>query len=577
MFNDHSSPNVRNSIVWNNQDSSGTGTISATITNDSSTTTLIHSLVQGSGGSDSWIGGSYVDGGNNIDADPLFITPVDPATAPTTAGDLRLSPGSPAIDAGDNQDVVGVLFDLDDNPRSINGTVDTGAFEASYIYRVAKTGDGTDGLSWSTAYTDVQDALGAAISGDEIWVATGVYTPGATVSDTFQLLYGVALYGGFVATETQRTQRDWEANPTVLSGDIGGDDTTDASGVVTDTANISGENSYHVVIGMGDAVLDGFTITAGDSYEKGYFFHCRCGGGMYNWESSPTLTNVKFSGNSADYGGGMFNSNSFLTMTNVTFSGNKADHGGGTYNYLSITTLTNVTFSGNWASLGGGIYNIYDYASRSSTLTDVTFSGNRGTGGGMYNSSSSPTLTNVNFSGNGGGTYGGGMLNAIRSSPTLTNVTFSGNHSTEGSGMSTWYNSHPIVRNSIFWSNRTVSVFPLYDNIDNFGSSTISITHSLVQGSGGSGNWIGNASYLDGGNNIDADPLFFTPVDPFTAPTTAGDLRLSPGSPAIDAGDNQYVVGVLFDLDGKPRIINGTVDMGAFETFLYLFLPMIFR
>jgi len=71
-------------------------------------------------------------------------------------------------------------------------------------------------------------------------VASGVYTPGATVSDTFQLLDGVEIYGGFAATETLRTQRDWVANPTVLSGDIAGDDTTDANGVVTTTTNMSG-------------------------------------------------------------------------------------------------------------------------------------------------------------------------------------------------------------------------------------------------------------------------------------------------------------------------------------------------
>ena len=33
----------------------------------------------------------------------------------------------------------------------------------------------------------------------------------------------------------------------------------------------------------------------------------RSGGGMYNYDSSPTLTNVTFSGNSATHGGGMYN------------------------------------------------------------------------------------------------------------------------------------------------------------------------------------------------------------------------------------------------------------------------------
>jgi Right handed beta helix region len=67
----------------------------------------------------------------------------------------------------------------------------------------------------------------------------------------------------------------------------------------------------------------------------------------------------------------------------------------------------------------------------------------------------------------------------------------------------------------------------------------------------------------DGEGNIDADPLFADPA--------AGDFRLSPDSPCIDAGDSSYNPTHPFDLDGLPRIVDGdndglsTVDMGAYE------------
>jgi hypothetical protein len=58
------------------------------------------------------------------------------------------------------------------------------------------------GGSWATAHPYLQDALAAAQSGDEIWVAEGLYYPdegaGQTANDrasTFQLQNGVAVYG----------------------------------------------------------------------------------------------------------------------------------------------------------------------------------------------------------------------------------------------------------------------------------------------------------------------------------------------------------------------------------------------
>ena len=67
---------------------------------------------------------------------------------------------------------------------------------------------GGDGTSWETAYKYVQDAMIGAASGTEIRVAQGTYkpdqdeagnvTPGER-AETFQLISGVGLYGGYRA------------------------------------------------------------------------------------------------------------------------------------------------------------------------------------------------------------------------------------------------------------------------------------------------------------------------------------------------------------------------------------------
>ncbi len=424
------------------------------------------------------------------------------------------------------------------------------------VLYAAPTAQGSgDCSSWANA-CPLQTALAQAIAGDEIWVQAGVHYPGAAGNRTatFSLKNGVAIYGGFAGTETARDQRDWQAHPTILSGDIDHNDINTDGNLIAETWNdLVGNNAYHVVTSSENdntAVLDGFIITAGQANGGSHYSD---GGGMYN-SGSPILTNVTFSGNTATYdGGGMFNNGGSPTLTNVNFNGNSAGWGGGISNFGGDITLTNATFISNTVTgHGGGMYNSYNVA----TLTNVTFSGNSANsrGGGMYNSFSSPTLTNVVFNNNSAAFYGGGMCNGFFGFPNLTNVTFSGNSADYGGGIYNYSDNELTLANVIIWGNvGTVSG----DNIYNYGNSNIvTISHSDIEGCGGSDSW-NNACGADDGGNIDADPLF---VD-----AASGNLRLKDGSPAIDAGNNAAVPpGVTTDLDGNPRI-DYIVDMGAFE------------
>jgi hypothetical protein len=404
------------------------------------------------------------------------------------------------------------------------------SFETSILF---VRPDGTSLLcdSWENA-CGLQTALAAARAGDEIWVMAGIYTPAMDTHSpeaTFWLKDAVAVYGGFVGTETARDQRNWETNITVLSGDLGGDDTTDPNGVVTDTANIVGKNAYHVVNGSGvntTAILDGFVITAGYASVTPPNNH-GFGGGMFNWTGSPTLNNLIFSGNTAGKGaayyggGGMFNIySSNPILTNVTFIANTAGGGGGMYNHESNPTLNNVTFSGNKAIdascinnylssspvLNSVVFNgnsssnkgcMVNHENSNPNLTDVTFSNNSARyGSGMYNYKSSPTLTDVVFSNNVAGHVGGAMENEDHSNPILTNVLFSGNSAYhEGGGMFNIVGSNPILMNVAFINN-TVTGDGGGGGMNNYNSKpvltnvTFSGNHAVV--GGGIGNWQSN-------------------------------------------------------------------------------------
>lgn len=220
-----------------------------------------------------------------------------------------------------------------------------------------------NGTSWSNAFGDLQLALKAAKAGDEIWVASGVYTP--TKSNdrmiSFTIPSGIKMFGGFAGNETALQQRNIQANPTTLSGAIGTISEEDNSYTVIYTRHASSETE-----------VDGFIITNGHANGIGNIGDIRvCGGAWFNdgsnGESSPTIRNCTFLDNVARNGGAIYNfaMNGVCNpnIENCLFSGNIADlDGGAIFNDGNVGTcnpvIANCNFTGNAATYGACILNV---------------------------------------------------------------------------------------------------------------------------------------------------------------------------------------------------------------------------
>ncbi len=440
------------------------------------------------------------------------------------------------------------------------------------IYVDADANGLNDGSSWTDAYNYLQDALADANSGDEIWVAEGIYKPdqggGKTPGDrtaTFQLINGVTLKGGYAGfDEVYPNARDIEKYETILSGDLDGNDiqVNDPCDLLTEPTRA--ENSYHVVtaIRYETGVLDGFTITGGNSNgpDSWPFTTYGRGGGIYfhirtlRWKG-PKVSNCTVRRNSSvHYGGGMC-------------------HEG--YGKLA---LTNCTFSENWAGAGGGVYDVsYGFPIRTPILTNCRFISNAAVkGGGICIAHSRPTLVNCMFIGNSAD-FGGASAHYDLAIATYSKCTFAANSAQYGKAIScsSWlYTRIPnIVRlnNCIIWdggqeiyndSNSIITPEPPspgptagQEESSNEGNSIITIIYSDVRGG------------YPGEGNIDADPCFADANNgDYHLKSQAGRWDRNEGrwtkdevtSPCIDAGDPKSPIGY------EPFPNGGVINMGAY-------------
>lgn len=383
------------------------------------------------------------------------------------------------------------------------------ALQANVVFVTQNASGANTGLSWADAYASLQDALANAEAGDTLWVAAGIYTPtnGTDRYISFVIPSAVALYGGFAGTESSLAARDWLANPTVLSGDIGVPlDSTDNSIRVIRLANAI------------NITLDGFTVTGGNNDNPVPSVNGRSGGGMHLSNARCSLYNMVFIENTARFGGAIaLWSNAALTLENCIFRRNTAnganDRCGGAIfaedEFLECSFL-NCRFLENVVSYSGG-------------------------GGGAV-SGGANTFINCVFRGNKAA-FGGAI---ISSNSTVYQSTFWGQKTSYGLLASGNY----LCFNTIFWYNGGATLF----------ESDASFSACLLE-----------EAQCPNGATCDEPSMAYN-KDPYIVSPFEDDFGLSLCSPAVNAGLNANIPAMLMeDAAGQGRIIYGIVDLGAYE------------
>ena len=494
---------------------------------------------------------------------------------------------------------------------------------AGDLYVDAANGsDANDGRSWATAKASIQAAIDASSAGDSIFVADGRYEPISTANKAITIRSVNGPGSTFVDGSLQ-----WARGVTNRCATLVGVKTNETDTVLVGFTLVNGlppnTNATEFVLSAGGGSLGGTVIDCvltnnaaknGGGACYSVLQDCTVSGNIAKFGGGTylgALANCVVADNSSTSSGGGVYCNSSTVVTNCTISGNRAGtFGGGAYAFAK-SSLIGCTITDNAAGSGGGGCN-------GGTLSDCLIAGNTATtmGGGTYTATA---LTRCTVTNNVAGTYGGGCYKGSLSFCTvtgnragksgggtsgavLTDCTVAGNTATEsGGGVESGSASRcGIVNNKAESSNGGGSSGAVLDNcvvvhneagVDGGGAASGTLTNCTVYANtalnNGGGVYLASlANCIVWGNtapqnpavyassstpclhscldqtlsgvyhvgNIAANPLF----------VSASDWHLQAGSPCINAGTNDLAVGET-DFYGDPRIVGGTVDMGASE------------
>ncbi len=382
-----------------------------------------------------------------------------------------------------------------------------------------------DGSSWTDAYTELHEAITNSAQGDEIWVATGTYLPTTLDSNRSTSFYpknGQTIYGGFNGTETAASERNPEANLTILSGDLEQNDNVS----LDHTEATRQDNSYHVVRLNGQiqgVTIDGFTISDGNANglaehtSNANSYSDKRGGAIYSDPNTTTndvdFQNCIFENNTGEecsvfYGHGRWSGTN--TVHNVSFLSClfKDNH------QQKYETLFYVATPG---------YQMYARGIIANCVFHNNTSDERGSCIGAYSSG-----------GNGGSSVG------------LSGLIIENNTFTKNTGVNAFYTYQGA---SVIFKNNIVSGNTISGPVTQFEVSDIVYSYNIIQGG-----YAGTANY-------DLDPLFTDAAN--------NDFSLSNGSYAVEHG-NTGTANTTTDYLGNPRVEGTRIDMGAIESVVII-------
>lgn len=307
-----------------------------------------------------------------------------------------------------------------------------------------------------TTYSDLQDAVNAAMAGEEVKLEKD-YTGNLSIAEWIRLNLNKKTINGTVTIDTSKKDAESSGETSdaahkveIVDGTItGGTD----SGVkiigadvelkdVNVTGNSSQGNGGGIYVEDGSVEIIGGSISgnsAAGTNERG----AQGGGGIYAKNSDVVLTDTTISGNtvtgSGKDGGGVLVKNGSLTINDSTISDNTApDQGGGIHVEWSELKITDSTVSGNKAANGAGIFMADTDVPKNETehtITKTTIENNTASnlGGGVYvGNNSDVTITDSTLEGNTAASQGGAIVAYSGRNITLDNTTVKGNKAISG-------------------------------------------------------------------------------------------------------------------------------------------------